>query len=167
MRDYVGVDTMNSGEKLKEVIIEILKRAENGLTRTQLVKLCFLIDRFAVEKLGRPITDVCYSMYYYGPYSPDIIKAAREMEEEERLVKYTGISFATGEPYYIYRLGDINEKQMQSISDLERDEIAVIDEVVKKYGAISLKKLLDFVYDLPQVKVARFGETISWSESSS
>ncbi|WP_338824229.1 hypothetical protein MHOCP_23350 [Moorella humiferrea] len=157
---------MNSGGKLKEVIIEILKRTEKGLTRTQLVKLCFLIDRLAVERLGRPITGLCYSMYYYGPYSPDIIDAAREMEEEERLVKYTGISLTTGEPYYIYRLAD-NEKQMQSISGLEKNEIIVIDEVVKEHGSLSLKKLLDFVYDLPEVKEARLGEKINWSEISS
>lgn len=150
--------------RLKEVILEILRRAGSaGLTRTQLVKLCFLVDRFAVEKLGQPITDVHYAMYFYGPYSPAIIDVAREMELEQLLVKHTGISFATGELYYVYRLGDIGD-EIQPQSVLGEKEKAVIDDVVEKYGHISLRQLLDFVYSLPEVKRAKLGETIVLGE---
>lgn len=144
-------------EKLRSTIIETLRKTENGLSRIQLVKLCFLADYFAAEKLGRTITGVCYSIYYYGPYSPEIIDTAREMEEEGYLVRHTKISRTTGELYYIYCL---NESHTQDTCNLEEKEKAIISDIVKKYGSIPIKELLDTVYSLSAVKNARLGEEI-------
>jgi len=150
---------MRSDEKLREVILEILRKTKS-LTRTQLVKLCFLVDHLAVERLGRQITGVSYEMYFYGPYSPVIINTARKMELERLLIKNVGISFATGEPYYIYRLSDVGLKERGTESVLEAEERDIINEVVQKHDRDSLRQLLDFVYNLPEVKKAKLGERI-------
>lgn len=149
---------VNSG-KLGAVIIEILKRAEAGLTRTQLVKICFLIDYQAVKELGRPITGIDYEMYYYGPYSPRIIETANQLERENQVTKDTGISLA-GELYYVYRLAAGKEPE-EGTALLSNREIELIEKVIQTYGSCSLRRLLDFVYGLPEVKNTPFGQKIS------
>jgi len=128
---------MNS-EKIKDVILYILFKLGGRLSsRTKLVKLLYFIDLKAKQQLGRKITDIRYIYHYYGPYSPSIINAVHELEEDGRIIEEY-------DPFYgVYKYFIVSDAGV----DLDPEEKKIIDEVLKQYGSKTAKELKELAYE--------------------
>lgn len=128
--------------KLKEMIKYIVENYEEPqvLTRTKLVKLLYLSDKFAKEELGSKISDTDYIKYHYGPYSDDIVDTLEEMDGE-------GISELVGQTssgkYYQYVPLHANVT-----GRLSNQEKAIIDRILNNYADLDTEALVDEVYTM-------------------
>ena len=127
-------------EKIKKVILYIIANLGGRLSsRTKLVKLLYFIDLRAKQQLGRKITDIGYIYHYYGPYSPSIINAVHELEEE-------GIIVEEYDPFYgVYRYFLVSDSNVNL--DLEPNEKEIIDEILNQYGSKTAKELKELAYE--------------------
>lgn len=141
--------------KLESAIAYLVSELPGGLTKTKLVKLLYLADRQAVKERGTPITGIQYQRYYYGPYSEDIQRAIEEMRGYE-ILEVHGISML-GRSYYKYYPGDTPRFDKLNLSPADQE---VLDHIIEEYGSLPLEDLLDKVYNTPEFKVTKFGETI-------
>ncbi len=146
-------------KKLKMVIYYLVIKLGNKLTRTKLVKLLFIIDYIAKNGkkmgIGKTITGTKYHYYHHGPFSRKIQNAIQDMQGRE--IVETDISkpgeFAS---YYKYTPG----KMPRFDPNFDPDEKNIIDFVIKEYGDYSLNSLLEIVYNVPEMKVAKPLDTI-------
>lgn len=142
--------TNNINQKLRDAITYIVRNFNpEGIQRTKLVKLLFLSDRKAKDKLGKKITDIEYIRYHYGPFKPEILSTLEEMDgygiqEKTESSKYGGKA-------YRYVEGNNPRTSCSSISQKEKE---IIDEVVEKYRRVSLEDILNEIYSLEEIKEA-------------
>jgi uncharacterized phage-associated protein len=135
------------------VVDRFCDRQRTLLTRTKLVKYLYLADLRSMKQHGRPVTDLQYRSYYYGPYAPEILDAA---ENQPQYIAFERAVRSDGAPYYAYRPTDARPK----FDALSGEDRAVIDAVLEQYGDYSLKKLLRTVYDTDPFKNTEMLETI-------
>lgn len=139
---------------LKKAILFIIARASERhlwLTRTKLVKLLYLADRLAKERLGQTITQNSYSQYWHGPFAPAILNAIQDMNGYE-IIEIVQPTLPGAESAYMchYALGDSPRFE----ADLDDPHIEILDNVIDRFGNMSLSSLLEYVYSLPEVSEA-------------
>ena len=139
------------GDKLRDVIYYLTSRLGVIESRTKLVKLLYLSDVEAKERLGRTITGLRYIYHFYGPYAPEIIEKALEMDGEEIREVYNPL-FDRYEYYAVKEEIDVG---------LDPDEIEVLNEVIKKYGRMSTSEIKEVAYNTEQMKKVEPGEIIT------
>jgi len=138
-------------DKLRDVIYYFADKLNIIESRTKLVKLLYLADVKAKEKLGRTITGLRYIYHFYGPYAPEIIEKALEMDGEEIREIYN--------PFfdrYEYHRGE-KEREV----NLDPGEIEILNEVIEKYGRKSTNDVKEAAYNTEQMKRANPGEIIT------
>ena len=150
-----GLKMVKDVEKLGEVIQDIIS-AVPGISRTQLVKLTYLVDREFYKKNKRTMTGVNYEMYFYGPYSKDFELALYTLKQDDTLLEdHDGIS------YQIYP-----NKPLQA--NLNDDEDEIINRVVSNANSEGLLRsaaaIKRFVYLLPEVDQAKPFSMINFNE---
>jgi len=89
----------------------LLSLLDNGVLKTKLVKLIYLIDLISIEAIGKQISDYEYRFWHYGPYPIDI--ESTEASEDD-IVK--------------------NHSFEQDITLLKVSNIATIKKGISKYG---------------------------------
>jgi uncharacterized phage-associated protein len=148
---------MTASKKVRDAVAYVVAgfcdRQRAPLTRTKLVKYLYLADLMATKQRGKPVTDLQYRSYYYGPYAPEILDAA---ENQPQYIAFERAVRSDGAPYYAYRPTDARPK----LDALSGEDRAVIDAVLEHYGDYSLKKLLRTVYETEPFKKTEMLETI-------
>lgn len=139
------------GDKLRDVIYYLTSKLGVIESRTKLVKLLYLADVEAKEKLKRTITGLKYIYHFYGPYAPEIIEKAHEMDGEEIREVYNPL-FDRYEYYAVKKEREV---------DLDRDEIEVLNEVIKKYGRMNTSEIKEIAYDTRPMLKAEPGDIIT------
>ena len=69
-------------ELTKALIAYIVSKysdVHDGLTKTKLMKLIFLVDYEYYKRHGRTFTGSTYIKYFYGPFSMEIVEIIDEM----------------------------------------------------------------------------------------
>jgi uncharacterized protein YwgA len=136
---------------LKNVIRFILKTLpkENTKYKTEIIKLCFIIDyEYSKQFKEENPTTVKYVRYNYGPYSDHFVNAFQQLIEEGKIVE-VGLQFGVG-------YSTLSEEE----PDIEDKIKLFIKEILKKYGNSSLKQMKEYIYDLPEFKETEFGHEI-------
>lgn len=150
----------NRNKKLRALIRFIVEKESGHLTKTKLVKLLYLIERRHYIQTGKLLTGVDWVLYFYGPYAHEISSTLADMDgqdiDERSMVSYDGTS------YYIYYAGE--EPAIDPVKNLSKTEFKIAKTVLDQYGQVSLKSILDEVYDLPEVKKATPGHSIDFSK---
>ena len=136
--------------KLRDVIYYLVNKLRFIESRTKLVKLIYLADVRAKNKIGRTITGLTYVYHFYGPYAPQIIETALEMDGEEIKEIYN--------PYFD-RYEYIKGEQDKEIK-LTEEEIKVLDEIIEEYGKLSTNDIKERAYQTEPMKKAKPGEII-------
>jgi hypothetical protein len=123
------------------------------LGRTRLMKLMYLADHEARRYLGRPISDIKYVWYHYGPYDRSL-KTRIGRLRDLGVIQEECVAFPTGNTGYLYRAGDVS-----FTADFTPAEIEVLSFVSKKYMNTPLEQLLDeIVYQTePMAKAQKKG----------
>lgn len=149
-----------SFSKLEKVIIYIISKLPNDVTRTKLVKLLYLIDLISLKRNKTSITNLIYVSYHYGPYSPKIKEALDILNNFE--IQEDLNTSVDGNIFYLYSLGTNSRLKDAPEKLLKSEEKAIVDDVLENYGHKSLKSLLDVVYETKAYKNTPLGKDISF-----
>ena len=84
-------------------------------------------------------------------YSREVLNILDELEDEGK-----AIVEEIEKGVYLYRAYEEPTNLSEAVKSL-------VDEVVEKFGKLSLDELLNYVYSLDEVKRAEVGETILWA----
>lgn len=148
---------MPNFNKLDQAIIYLIDRL-HSLTRTKLVKFLYLTDISHYKKFKKPLTNVKYYSYHYGPFSEEVLKSIEKLNpyEIEELHRISN----EGREYYTYSLG--RNSRIGEL-DLTRGEKQCLDQVTDTYGKMDLDDLLKHVYNTSQYRNCKKGQTIDLS----
>ena len=140
-------------------LIKLLLKTKGGLLKTEIVKLCFLVDHKAATSLpDHPagFTTARYKKYYYGPFSDAFDTVLNEMEGTEVSLK----KIINGTTKYFYEL-TVDETPEKILEDGRIRTI--VEEVLSQTKGKSLNEIKDVVYGLECVKKAQFSDPIKLS----
>src|SRR3972149_7959502 len=142
-------------ELLKEIILYIVTSLEGSVSRTRIVKLLYLVHFFSLAKLGSKVTGVNYNYYYYGPYSESIVQCVNELKSSGLLQEYV-LQNSFGNNSFLYNA----TKPFKNIPSLSSspDKVVIVNDVIKEYGKMNFKQLLEFVYSTPPIEDNRQGK---------
>lgn len=132
--------------KLRDLLLYIISRFPRGVGRTRLMKIVFLVDALSMKSLGKRITSVEWRRWHYGPFSKDIL------DELDRLVEDGDVLTDIGPEVRYFSL---NEPP-----SLPSDVREVVDKVIREYGFLPLRKLLERVYKEYNIREIPLGERI-------
>lgn len=137
------------------VIYHLLKALKRPASRTEIVKMLFLIDLELVRKGRRPLFR--WIRWHYGPFSRDVLNALDALEEQNLVSVNRIIDVWTFEVRKIeYRVTG-----SQNVSLLLDDETRLtVEKVAREWRNRSLGELLRYIYNLPQVRERKLGEVI-------
>lgn len=144
------------------IILYFIEKLNGVLGKTHLSKLLFLTDLLSIKRFNKPLSDLKFVKYHYGPFSNKINKYLGELKEKE-YIEIRKIPFIN-EPktytrYYSNKKVPITSIILEAL-DGNSEKKTLLDEVINSYGNISLQQLLDIVYSLQIVKDAKPLETI-------
>ena len=159
LRKIVGIHMKENEEKVKKLgeILHYLTSKIPGLTRTQLVKLAYLIDRKYYVKHTFKMTSINYYMYFYGPYCDEFEPALNNLKSRNLIHE----EFANG-GYRIF----FNQKIDYTLEVAEKEFIDTIIKFAKEKDLLlSAKKIKEYVYDLPEVLDAKPMESLNFDKA--
>jgi len=138
----------------RKVICEVVRRFE-GLSRTQLVKVVYLIDREYYMEEGEALTGVHYKLSFWGPTSHAFRDVMEGMVDEGILFEWFD-----GEKYHILMNKDMecednDEKLVEVIN-------SALEGIVNEGELMSPKNLVRHVFSLEEVKDSEFLSTIKF-----
>lgn len=145
--------TDEPNDKVQTMILRILSEVKRGLYTIQLVKLIYLVDYFYYCQMGRTATGLSYIWDDYGPNASGsrIIKQAALLEESG----FIDIQPAPG--------GDNarSHRVLQPVA-AKFDPLleAIVGDVVRKYGSLSVQELVAESKSTPPFDSARPGKPL-------
>lgn len=144
------------------IILYFIEKLNGVLGKTHLSKLLFLTDLLSTKIFNKPLTNLEFVKYHYGPYSDEINKYLEKLKEKE-YIEIREIPFINEQKfytrYYSNKKVPITSIILEAL-DGNSEKKTLLDEVINSYGNISLQQLLDIVYSLQIVKDAKPLETI-------
>ena len=138
-------------DKLADAIYYLVDKLSIIESRTKLIKLLYLADRSAKERLGRTITGVKYVYHYYGPYSHDIILKAIDMSANGEITEV----FDPVKNRYIYCKG-VKSRNLEFSSK----ELEILDEIIENFGKLNTREIKNKVYETEEMKRSKPGDTV-------
>ena len=138
-KDVFHLDSLIS-KPLNQVIYAITKYLKE-LTYFKLVKLLYLIDLTAIEKLGSTITDQVYLRQQDGPWIPKLMNIIKQMNNFELKISWRGNQ-------QIIKMGPMSMLNLT----LEDKKLDVIAEIITKYGNMSNASIKTSVYRTAPMK---------------
>lgn len=116
--------------------------------RTQIVKYLYLADLESRRHRGRSLTELKWQKHNHGPFDPQILSALESLTECGH-VSEEEVEFPDGKRGRLY-----STESTPRIEFSDSDQ-AILDVVVKQYGNLTLRQLLDdVVYDSEPMKNA-------------
>jgi uncharacterized protein YwgA len=138
-------------ERLKSLLLFIMRELHSVKYKTELVKLCFILDYRYCQNKGGEVgpTTVEYVKYNYGPYS-DAFKEAFESLSQEGLIIEKSLPF--GEGFEI----------VKEVKICLPEEVTLFaKKILEEYGEKSLREMKEYIYNLEVFKNTAFGQTIT------
>jgi len=132
---------------------EIKKRQWKGISRLQIIKILYLLDKDSVKKNSKKISKYIFTKNKLGPFSNDIVADLENLKNNGFL---ENVDF-----YYMYNL----------IKPVNSDDIVRVKTAIKDFDlelefnniiekAKDVNSLLEYVENLNEVKKASLGEEI-------
>jgi uncharacterized protein YwgA len=118
------------------------------------MKLLYLVDLVAKYRLGKTITGSCYFNCFFGPYSEEIQNAIISLTKKGLLLDKPVLTNVGQAHDY-----DVKFESPPALP-LKKEEKIILDEILKKFGNISLEELVAMTYQTPPMKTAKPEELI-------
>jgi hypothetical protein len=120
--------------------------------RTQLMKYLYMADYEARRYLGKPISNLEYVWYHYGPFD-DKVQQLVDGLEQRQLIQESAVQFPTGQVGYRYSVG---QHQPGVAFGFSAVELQILKYVYDTYSRMPLRAFLDdVVYETEPMKRAR------------
>ena len=148
--DMANIGSVRDKNLLKEVVVALLSKVSSTKYKTEIIKLCFILDYLYCKRFGTKEgpTTVSYVRYNYGPYSEVFIEVFEELAREGKIAE---VSLPFGAGYCIARIAD---------TSVSAEVQSAVKEAVDKFGTKSLRELKSFIYELEEFKKTDFGKEI-------
>lgn len=124
-----------AGPSIMQQVARVLLELGGRMTYFKMTKLMYLIDLFALEKLGHMVAGNIYLRQVEGPWPPDLDKALQTMQDHEVLR-----SFARRVP--VVGLGPAPRFEVK----LNDDILGIVSDVFRVYGSMSNAEIKTAVY---------------------
>ncbi|MFA5131904.1 MAG: Panacea domain-containing protein [Candidatus Paceibacterota bacterium] len=122
-------------------LLSYLTKKHPHASVTVLIKLCYLVDLVSIKNGSEKISNFTYIRYFYGPFDKSIYTELDQLLESGVLIatpEYKGDSETI-----IY---SFNEEKKLDTSALDKNEIAILDEVLDSLDGYGAKALTDVAY---------------------
>jgi len=123
-------------EKIGNAVVYLAERVEH-LTKTKLLKLLYIIDELSIKKSGIPTLNLTYKLWKFGPVSEELFI---ELSSEPALLQKF---IRKGEDTSI-----IKAKVAFDDAEFSDNDLALMDEVIAKFGQKSARELVDYTHRL-------------------
>ncbi len=145
-------------KEIVETLLECAVAKGIRLTKTQLLKLIYLVEIEYLKKTGERLTTLEWIFYHHGPYSIELEKilSSPSFTKHEKSIK-------TGKWIIVYNVVKTKNQRKNTVCNKVIKE--VIDKVLTEWGKKSLKELVDYVYlkTEPMKYVTMRGERLDFS----
>lgn len=112
---------------------------------TKLIKLLYIIDEKAMDKIGTPITWLTYKVYKMGPVPDNLWYSIKD--GNSILGEYFDVNEVESEfnedGGVMYKISAISKENMTEFS---RREVEIIDDVINVFGKKSREQLVDYLH---------------------
>jgi len=149
--------------KLAKEIIEYILELSGGavFSKTKLVKLLYLLDYKLFREKGTTLTGLRFKSYFYGPYTEEIDSLLDELVREGKIrIEQREALF---EPVVYYEIRLLKKPTYRKLTDDLRQEI---ERILRPYIPLSLRDILDEVYETEPFINTDFGEEINFAKVS-
>ena len=142
---------------IREVIIELLRQLNSigvkRVSRTKIMKLLYLVDRECRELLNKTCTGTRWILWWHGPFSRSVLDVLDDLEIQ-------GIVETDVTDYYDYTIIEYSLINPNYKAQINAQTQEIINRIVKKWGRKDLKKILSYVYNLPEIREASLGDEL-------
>lgn len=123
-------------EKIGNTVVYLAERVEH-LTKTKLLKLLYIIDELSIKKSGIPALHLTYKLWKFGPVSEELfIELSSEPALLQKFIQKTEDT------------GIIRAKIAFDDAEFSDNDLALIDEVIAKFGQKSARELVHYTHRL-------------------
>jgi hypothetical protein len=145
-------------ERISEIIALVISIFNGEIySKTKLVKLLYLIDVVFDRKYQKAFSGISYKSYYYGPYSEDIQKAIKLLED----FKYIATQqYQAGDGTHYNRFKLNSMPHFSSLTEAERSEVK---DILLPFVTMDLKEIVQVAYNTKEYKKTDFNKTIQFS----
>jgi uncharacterized phage-associated protein len=132
----------------------LLHRHGGSLTRLVLLKLLYLADRLALLEAGEPLTGDAMVSMDQGPVLSETYDLIKDRPGNPRAVDAWQRYVQNGPRIWVQaaqpspKPGSPQERQIYD--RLSRHDLAVLEEVERRYGGLSADRLSDITHELPE-----------------
>jgi putative ubiquitin-RnfH superfamily antitoxin RatB of RatAB toxin-antitoxin module len=134
-------------------IIVYLTSKMRYLTEIRLVKSIFAADIYHIEKFAKRLTDVQFTKYRHGVWSPQIVNEATLMDGSDILVEIK----ETPDKHEATFFKPIRDKVFTNLSG---EKISTLEDVVEEWKYKPTNELIDFTKSTIPYRRAKFGEVL-------
>lgn len=132
-------------EKIGNMLIYLADKIDKPLYKTKALKLLYIIDEIAIKETGVPVTWLDYKAWKFGPVAEDIYNDVEHIENSTLnnfiVVEKEISTFSEENDTKI-----IKPKKLFDNSKFNNYEMKLIDKVIKKYGKLTAKKLVNLLH---------------------
>jgi hypothetical protein len=147
-------------EKISEIIALVISIFNGEIySKTKLVKLLYLIDVVFARKYNKAFSGISYKSYYYGPYSEDIEKAIKLLQDL-KYITTEQYQASDGTNYYRFKLNSM--PYFSSLTAAERSEVK---DILSPFVTMDLKDIVQVAYNTKEYKQTDFNNTIQFNYS--
>jgi uncharacterized phage-associated protein len=140
---------------LKNLIVYFTFTIKN-LTPTKLIKLIYLADLYHYKKYHYTISKIPFFSYHYGPWHPDIEKTV--LEECGELIEVESVHTRRGDIIKIHK----PKVKRTSIEFPQKEIFETLDLIVKEWGKVSTKKIIEYIKSTTPFIETRKGDPIDF-----
>ena len=145
---------MSQTEQLLNYIIQNLS---GKITKTQLIKLVYLMDLESVRFTGTQISNIKWKFHHYGPYDENLDGRLKKLEKNSTIVVQQ--KSKKDHPDDIYFLYQYTGKKIKY--EFEPMKKQIIDTILSQYGSFTLDALLKYVYETEPMRKAKKGQYLN------
>jgi len=130
-------------DKIVELLL-YLSHVRPNADKYQAVKFLYLADKEHLNRYGRPIT---FETYYALPYGPIAAHAMDLLERDAAVMASAGIEELPFEVEDLDKITYIRAPKRAVDHDIfSKSDLAVFDEILKKYGKLSFDQLYQLTH---------------------
>ena len=143
--------------KTEQLIDYIIQNLSGKITKTQLVKLIYLVDLESVRFTGTQASDIKWKFHHYGPYDENLDGRLKKLEKNSIITVQQ--KSKKDHPDDIYFLYQHTGKEMKY--EFEPMKKQIIDTILSQYGSFTLDALLKYVYETEPMRKSKRGQYLN------
>jgi uncharacterized phage-associated protein len=143
-------------KRVKDIVTWLVFRhpRDYRVTASRLMKLYYMAELRAIEKLGRRLSRADFVNWNYGPWSQGVAMIADSVHPDIGMERG---KTKDGRDAKFYKA-----KMPQTSVDLPKEEMHILDEVIKEWYSVKTKNLVEASKDTYPFRSSKYGELIDF-----